>query len=70
MRKKYFGWKQKSYISSNYRKTGVNGMWTWIFEWAIVNRFQLIHDDDWTFISMDAKIGSPTFYTWCLKHIH
>ena len=34
-----------------------------IFEWAIVNRFPLIHDDDWTFNSMDTKIGSQTFYT-------
>ena len=27
------------YITSNYRKTGVNGVWMWIFEWAIINRF-------------------------------
>ena len=30
---------------------------------VIVNRFELIHDDDWTFTSMDTKICSPTFYT-------
>ena len=23
----------------NHRKTGVNGMWIWIFEWAIITRF-------------------------------
>ena len=28
-----------------------------------------MHDDDWTFTSMDAKIGSPTFHTWGLKSI-
>ena len=28
-----------------------------------------MHDDDWTFTSMDAKIGSPTFHTWLLKSI-
>ena len=28
-----------------------------------------MHDDDWTFISMDTKIGCPTFHTWGLKSI-
>ena len=42
----------------------------WIFESAIVNKLKLIHIDDWTFTSMDAKIGSPTFYTWGLKSIN
>ena len=27
------------FIISNYLKTGVNGVWMWLFEWAIVNRF-------------------------------
>ena len=43
----------------------------WIFEGAIegaiVNR--LIHDDDWTFNSMNTKRGSATFYTWSLKSL-
>ena len=26
-------------ITRNHRKTGVKGVWTWIFEWAIENRF-------------------------------
>ena len=30
----------------------------------------MIHDDDWTFTSMDTKIDSRTFYTWGLKSIH
>ena len=30
----------------------------------------LLHGDDWTFTSMDTKIGSPTFYTWDLKSTH
>ena len=42
----------------------------WILESDIVNRFWLIHDEDWTFTSMDTKIGSPTFHTWGLKSIH
>ena len=50
-------------IISNYRNTRVNGMWMWIFEWAIVNIFQLIHDGDWTFTGMDTNICSPTFCT-------
>ena len=29
----------------------------------------MIYDEDWTFTSMDAKIGSPTFHTWGLKSI-
>ena len=41
-------------ITSNYRKTGVNEVWMQIFEWAIVNRFYLIHDDDWAFTTMDT----------------
>ena len=57
-------------ITSNYRKTGVNMLWMQIFEWVIVDRFYLIHDDDWTFTNMDTKIGSPTFYSWCLIFIH
>ena len=28
-----------------------------------------MHDDDWTFTSMDAKIGSPTCHTSGLKSI-
>ena len=28
-----------------------------------------MHDDDWAFASMDAKIGDPTFHTWGLKSI-
>ena len=28
-----------SSITSNYRKRAVNGVWMWVFEWAIVNRF-------------------------------
>ena len=28
-----------------------------------------MHDDDWTFTSMDAKIVSPKFHTWGLKYI-
>ena len=26
-----------------------------------------MHDDNWTFNSMDAKTGYPTFHTWGLK---
>ena len=33
------------------------------YEWAIVNRLQLLHDDDWTFTSMNSKADSPTFYS-------
>ena len=33
------------------------------FKWAIENRFELIHDNDWTFTRMDTKLGSPIFYT-------
>ena len=40
------------------------------FEWDIVNRFWLIHDDDWTLTKTDAKIDSPIFHTWGLKSIH
>ena len=42
----------------------------WIFELAILNRFQLIHDDDLTFNSKDTEINSPTFHTWGLNSIH
>ena len=28
-----------------------------------------MHDDDWAFTSMDAKIGSQIFHTWGLKSI-
>ena len=28
-----------------------------------------MHDDDWVFTMMDAKIGSPTLHTWGLKSI-
>ena len=28
-----------------------------------------MHDGDWAFTSMDAKIGGPTFHTWGLKSI-
>ena len=28
-------------------------MWMWIFQWAIVNKFQLIHYNNWSFTSMD-----------------
>ena len=47
--------------TSNYCKKGVDRMWMWIFQLAIVNRFLLIHDDYWIFTSMDTKIGSPTW---------
>ena len=47
----------------NFQKTGVNVN----LLWTIVNKFYLIHDDDWTFTNMDTKIGSPTLYTWGLK---
>ena len=57
-------------ITSNYWKTIVKGVRIWIFEWAIVNRFQLIYDDDWSSTSMDTRIGSPTFYTWVFKSIY
>ena len=46
------------------------GVWKWIFEWAIVNRSWMIHDDDWTFTSMETKFGRSIFYTWGLKSIH
>ena len=29
----------------------------------------MIRDDDWTFTSMDAEIGSSTFYSWGLNFI-
>ena len=29
-----------------------------------------MHDNDWTFTSMDTKLGIPTFYTWGLKSIY
>ena len=29
----------KSIITSIYQKTAANGLWTWIFQWAFVNRF-------------------------------
>ena len=76
-------WGRKHIILANFHKnsiqfktlpsiirTTVNGVWLWIFEWVIVNRYQLIHDDDWTFAGMDIKIGSPIFYAWGLKSIH
>ena len=28
-----------------------------------------MHDEDWTFISMDTKVGSPKFHTSGLKSI-
>ena len=59
----------KFFITSNHRQTGVNGVWVLICEGAIVNRIELMHDDDWAFTSMDAKNGSPTFHTWGLKSI-
>ena len=34
-----------------------------IFEWAIINSFQMMHDDYWIFNSMDTKIDCPTFRT-------
>ena len=42
-------------LEFNYRKTGMKGMWMWIFEAAIVNRLYLIYNYDWTFIIMDTK---------------
>ena len=30
----------------------------------------MIHDDNWTFTSMDTEIGCPIFYTWDLKSFH
>ena len=50
-------------IASNYQRTDVNGLGMRIFEWPIVNRFKLIHDDDLTFTSMDTKNGCPTYHT-------
>ena len=38
-------------------------VWMGIFEWHIVNKFELIYIDDWTFTGMDTKIGSLSFYT-------
>ena len=31
---------------------------------TIVNRFQVIHDDDWTFTSMDKNWQSNIFHLW------
>ena len=61
--------KNVRYITRNHRQTGVNGMWIWIEEWAIVKRVYLMHNDEWTFTSMDTKIGSPIFHTWGLKSL-
>ena len=65
----FYGQVNSTFVTSNYRKTGANGVWMWLYEWAIVNKFEFIHDDDWTFTSMNTEIGSQTFYSWGLKSI-
>ena len=32
-------WANSESVISNHRKIGVNGVWMWIFEWAILTRF-------------------------------
>ena len=53
----------KSFAKICMKMKEFGGGYMWIFEWAIVNWFWLNHGDGWTFTSMVAKIGSPTFYT-------
>ena len=57
-------------ITSNYRKTCVNGVCMWIFEWAIVNIFWFINDDAWTFTSIDWQFNILRFKIYVLKLQH